>query len=570
MHYVEYGRREGRAVDGYIGPPTAVHAIEASSGADEQHDEAIAEGSGRFDSTQVPEAPPVTAQDDAALTWLSEHQRDLLAPEFDSEHYHAAYPDIAEAGVDALDHYSGVGWREGRDPSRRFSTTYYLDTNPDVREAEMNPLLHFVLTGKREGRRPLPPNGSSASVHGLPPRSLEEEIGEWLCPTRTAGLPWRATDLANTALEHDDAETVRQVLAWRGRAEAVRQAEQLTYRPLISVLIPTFNTPTDVLSDTVKSILSQSYDRWELILVDDGSTSEALITFLSELTGWDGRISATRLETNSGISAATNKALDVARGEYIALVDHDDLVLPDALLAVVREVNEGPAVDVVYTDQEYGDASGAPEEPLVKPDWDPYLFLGVMYVGHLLVARRTLAIAVGGFDPSFDNVQDFEFMLRLSEHTDRIRHVSSVHYRWRRVAGSVAARGDAKADIESLQSAAVSAHLRRRRLAASARPHPQLAHRAQVRPAPADPLPISLVVGPANDIEAVISTVQAHLYEHSLASERGVVGTRGGGRDGGDVWTVDRRESCGLPDRCGRLRAGRHVAVSRTRTCACG
>ena len=173
-------------------------------------------------------------------------------------------------------------------------------------------------------------------------------------------------------------------------------------------------------------------------MVDDGSTSAAITTFLSELNAWDDRISATRLPTNAGISAATNKALDLARGEYIALVDHDDLVLPDALLAVVLEINEEPAVDVVYTDQEYGDADGAPEEPLVKPDWDPYLFLGVMYVGHLLVVRRALAITVGGFDSSFDNVQDFEFMLRLSEHTDRIG-TYHIHYRWRRVAGSVAA-----------------------------------------------------------------------------------------------------------------------------------
>jgi GT2 family glycosyltransferase len=253
-----------------------------------------------------------------------------------------------------------------------------------------------------------------------------------------------------------------------------------------------------------------------LIIVDDGSTSAALTTFLSEVTAWDDRIFVAHLPTNSGISAATNEALALARGEYIALVDHDDLVLPDALLAVVREINEEPAVDVIYTDQEYGSPDGAAEEPLVKPDWDPYLFLGVMYVGHLLVARRALAISVGGFDSNFDNVQDFEFMLRLSEHTDRIRHVPTIHYRWRRVAGSVATRGDAKADIESLQATAVSAHLRRRKLAAFARPHPHLAHRAQLTPASAKPLPLSLIVGPASNADATASTVRAYLSSAPL------------------------------------------------------
>ncbi len=499
MHYVEYGRREGRMVHVKVHQPDRAMAsispdssLQARDEPMPTHDDVVA------DSAQHSES-----------AWLSENQRDLLAAHFDADYYLATYPDITAAGVDPLDHYSAVGWREGRDPSPRFSSSYYLDAYPDVREAGMQPLLHYVIAGLGEGRRSVPPEVISTAE--LPPRSLEEEIGEWLCPTGNPGLTPNAADLGDTTLEQDDAEIVKQVLAWRGRAESVRMAEQLAYRPLISILIPTFNTPTEVLSDTVKSILSQSYSQWELIVVDDGSTSQALTAFLSGLIAWDNRISVTHLPTNSGISAATNKALHLARGEYIALVDHDDLVLPDALLAVVRVMNDDSAVDVIYTDQEYGDQDGVPQEPLVKPDWDPYLFLGVMYVGHLLVVRRTLATTVGGFDSNFDNVQDFEFMLRLSEHTDRIRHVPAIHYRWRRVPGSVAAQGDAKADIESLQSAAVSAHLRRRGVAASVRPHPYLAHRALLAPSPAKPPSLSLILGPIDDANAVASTFQTYL-----------------------------------------------------------
>ena len=153
--------------------------------------------------------------------WLSDNQRALLAAEFDSEHYQTAYPDITEAGSIRSTTTPQPDGAKGVNPSPRFSTTYYLATNPDVREAEMNPLLHYVIAGEREGRHPLPPDGISAAVRELPPRSLEEQIGEWLCPTGKPGLPSRATDFESTALEHDDAETVKQVLAWSGRAEGI-------------------------------------------------------------------------------------------------------------------------------------------------------------------------------------------------------------------------------------------------------------------------------------------------------------------------------------------------------------
>lgn len=307
-------------------------------------------------------------------------------------------------------------------------------------------------------------------------------------------------DLPLSAIGEPDREVVQRVQAWFGRASAVREARELELRPRVSVLVPVFNTPVSLLRETVNSVLAQSYETWELVISDDGSSSEQLCRLLDELPGWDPRIRVTRLETNRGISAATNAALELAEGEFVAMLDHDDLLLPDALLAVVRVVNRDPDVDVVYTDQAYADASGNPQEPLLKPDWDPCLFCGVMYVGHLLVVRRSVALATGGFDSAYDNVQDFEFMLRVSERTNKIVHVPEVHYRWRRVSGSVAAGGKADANIEELQAAAVTAHLGRRGIPLAASPHPAHAHRTELAPTtPRADSSVSVLLGPVGN-----------------------------------------------------------------------
>jgi GT2 family glycosyltransferase len=140
------------------------------------------------------------------------------------------------------------------------------------------------------------------------------------------------------------------------------------------------------------------------------------------------------------------------------------------------------SIDALYTDQAYIDANGESVEPFFKPDWSPEFFRGVMYAGHLLVVRLTLARELGGFDSRFDRVQDFEFMLRLSEATAAIHHLRKILYYWRRIPGSVAFHGDEKGAIEPLQAAAVNEHLSRCRIAAVASPHPALAHRLVIDP----------------------------------------------------------------------------------------
>ena len=152
------------------------------------------------------------------------------------------------------------------------------------------------------------------------------------------------------------------------------------------------------------------------------SKSETLAAF-DALAGKDARIQQRRLSRNRGISTATNAALDMAQGEYIAMLDHDDELTPDALFEIVKVLDGDRRLDAVYSDQDYVEADGTLSRTFFKPDWSLELFRGAMYVGHLLVVRRSLATDVGGFDPAFDNVQDFEFMLRTAERTSCVAHV---------------------------------------------------------------------------------------------------------------------------------------------------
>jgi GT2 family glycosyltransferase len=274
--------------------------------------------------------------------------------------------------------------------------------------------------------------------------------------------------------------------------------EALPSRPLISVVMPTYETEPRHLREAIWSVATQEYPNWELVIVDDGSTSRSTHR---ELTRWgarDERIAVRMLDRNSGISAATNHAIEQCRGELVAFLDHDDALTADALLRMARAFGEAE-VDVAYSDQDKITARGKRTDPFLKPDWSPVYALGAMYVGHLLVARRDLIREAGGLDPAFDGIQDFELLLRMSERTDRIRHVDRVLYHWRAIAGSVALDPSEKQGIDELQARAVNEHLRRRAIRARAVSHGEIEHRVRLEPGAADSDPSVSVVIPGRD-----------------------------------------------------------------------
>lgn len=262
------------------------------------------------------------------------------------------------------------------------------------------------------------------------------------------------------------------------REAALQEVEALPSRPTISLAMPTYRSDLRYLRQAIESVRAQHYPAWELCIVDDGSGRPELNAAVQRYADGDQRIKFEAAAENRGISAATNAALAMCEGEFVGFLDHDDTLTADALLRVAQALTADPTLDVVYSDSDKLTAHGVRADPFLKPDWSPVYLLGAMYIGHLLIVRRSLAEAAGGFDPAFDTIQDFEFFLRVSERTDRIHHIPQTLYHWRAIPGSIAAGTDQKDDVAELQARAVSNHLERRGVEARAVPHPAIPHRA--------------------------------------------------------------------------------------------
>jgi GT2 family glycosyltransferase len=267
------------------------------------------------------------------------------------------------------------------------------------------------------------------------------------------------------------------------REAALEEMQALAERPLISLVMPTYKTERRYLREAIDSVLAQHYPEWELVVVDDGSADPELNRLARSYEAAESRVRFLPLEQNGGISAATNAGLELCSGEFVGFLDHDDTLTPDALLRVAQALVADPEIDVVYTDSDKLTIKNIRVDPFLKPDWSPVYALGAMYIGHLLVVRRAIAEAAGGFDSQFDTIQDFEFMLRVSERTERIHHIPQVLYHWRAIPGSIAAGTDQKSGVEELQARAVTAHLERISSPARAVPHARIPHRAVLAPA---------------------------------------------------------------------------------------
>jgi GT2 family glycosyltransferase len=246
---------------------------------------------------------------------------------------------------------------------------------------------------------------------------------------------WRISDAAYTSwIDAVESPALEQLLASPLCARAIDQG------PLVSIVLPVFNTPGPLLSQTLESIGKQHYQRWELCLVDDASTAPHVRAVLEHYAGRDPRIRWQRRRENGGISLASNDALAMAAGQYIALVDHDDVLAPQALLLVAMAIVENPRAGLLYSDSDELDPSGRRCNPFFKPDWNYDLLLGQNYFNHLTVYSAALVAAVGGFRQEFDASQDYDLALRAVEHLadDQILHIPHILYHWRVVASSVA------------------------------------------------------------------------------------------------------------------------------------
>ena len=242
---------------------------------------------------------------------------------------------------------------------------------------------------------------------------------------------------------------------------------QLSYKPLISVVMPVYNVDEAWLRLAIESVRNQLYPHWELCIADDTSRKRYVRRVLDEYRRRDPRIKVIFRKARGHISVASNSALELADGEFIALLDHDDELAEHALYMVAEELNAHRNADLIYSDEDKLNQNGQRVEPHFKPDWNPDLFYSYNVVSHLGVYRTNLVKQLGGFREGYEGSQDYDLALRVVEQIpdNHIRHIPYILYHWREVRGSVARSVGSIAD-EAARNA-LRSHFRREGLDAT-------------------------------------------------------------------------------------------------------
>ncbi|HIK13981.1 MAG TPA: glycosyltransferase [Leptolyngbyaceae cyanobacterium M33_DOE_097] len=215
-------------------------------------------------------------------------------------------------------------------------------------------------------------------------------------------------------------------------------------QPKFSIIMPVYNVNAVWLKKAIQSVQNQIYSNWELCIADDASTESYIAPILKRYSRADSRIKVVFRTENGGISAASNDALAIATGDYIALLDHDDELAIDALYENAKLINQHPEADFIYSDEDKIDPSGTRISPFLKPGWSPDFFHQLMYTCHLGVYRTSLVRKIGGFRSEFDGSQDYDLVLRFTEHTQNIFHIPKFLYHWRIIPASTSADEQAK------------------------------------------------------------------------------------------------------------------------------
>ena len=326
------------------------------------------------------------------------------------------------------------------------------------------------------------------------------------------------------------------------RADLRQKILALHHRPLISVILPVYNSELKFLSKAIASVRRQIYQNWELCVADDASTDPQVRPFLAELAREDRRIKVFFREQNGHISACSNSALSLARGEWCALLDQDDELAEDALAEVACETARNPDAAIVYSDEDFLDANGVRSNPFFKPDWNPELFFAQNYLNHLGVYRTSLLREIDGFREGFEGSQDYDLALRCIARLrpEQIRHIPRLLYHWRTVEGSLAEQPDAKPYARHAARLALNSYLQERGIAAHAEACPQNAESHRVIYQPPDPLPKVTIV----------TTAQGHGLERTdypaveiIRAQPGAAGANEGAkRAQGEVLLFANRE----------------------------
>ncbi len=260
-----------------------------------------------------------------------------------------------------------------------------------------------------------------------------------------------------------------------------QRISKLNYKPFFSIILPTYNSELTFFKQLIDSLQSQTYKNFEICISDDASKNIDFLEFLDELKTKSDNINVVRSDKNRGIAGNTNQAIAIAKGEWLILCDHDDLVEPFALEMIAQYINDNPEVDVLYSDEDMIDQKGWRHSPRLQPDWNPDMLLSHMYCPHIVSFKRSVLDKITNypahscnkeiqeyinqlspFNPDMDGAQDYDFFLRLTEKAKKIGHIPMVLYSWRSVQGSVALDACAKIYAYDAGKRALEAAIKRR------------------------------------------------------------------------------------------------------------
>ena len=328
-------------------------------------------------------------------------------------------------------------------------------------------------------------NRATEVIGGIIPDKMSLDCG------RDDYTKW--VELYDTLKDHDR-------LAIRARISS------FIYKPLISVVVPVYNTSIFHLRAAIGSVQAQLYENWELCIADDASTDPAIPLFLKQISENEPRVKSIRRNKNGHISAATNSALNVAAGEFVALMDHDDLIPEHALFEIVAALNLNRDFDLIYSDEDHIDETGRRNTPHFKTDYNPDLMLSYNAISHLGVYRRSLVETLGGLRVGYEGSQDYDLALRVMDATtpDRILHVPAVLYHWRQASENQTFSEAFLQKCLSSARKALSDHLVRKGQVGAAMPHPLVPIWHRVKRTLPEVTPLVSVIVPTRDMAQVL------------------------------------------------------------------
>ncbi|MBB5047006.1 GT2 family glycosyltransferase [Rhodopseudomonas rhenobacensis] len=324
-------------------------------------------------------------------------------------------------------------------------------------------------------------------------------LGKGLLRALIKAMPRAPSEQCDTLYDH----WVREfdTLTDRDRELIRAHIDRLDYKPLISIIMPAYETPAWLLQQSIDSVRAQLYPFWELCVADDASPSPHVAEFLRCAAESDPRIKWIRRSTNGHISAASNSALALASGEFVALMDHDDLLPQHALYEVAACLNDNPSLDMIYSDEDQIDHKGRRMTPYFKTDWNATLILAHNMISHLGVYRRSLLERAGGFRQGLEGSQDYDVSLRCADSTtpDRIHHIPAILYHWRREYGVASFSESNLGRCSDAALQAVGEHLKRNGELATVAVDAKLPQWIRVRRAMPDPAPLVSLIVPTRD-----------------------------------------------------------------------